>query len=52
MSESAVKVAVHRLRKRFGQMLRDAIAQTVADRAEVDGQIRYMLSILGQAPQA
>ena len=30
MSESAVRVAVHRLRRRFGELLRDEIGQTVA----------------------
>src|SRR5687767_14609044 len=31
MSEAAVRMAVHRLRKRYRQLLRDEIAQTVAD---------------------
>src|SRR5262249_37500774 len=33
LSEGAVKVAVHRLRKRYGELLRDEIAQTVGDPA-------------------
>jgi RNA polymerase sigma-70 factor (ECF subfamily) len=44
MSEAAVKVAVHRLRQRYGQLLREEIAQTVADPGEVDGEIRHLLS--------
>jgi RNA polymerase sigma factor (sigma-70 family) len=46
VSESAVGVAVHRLRQRFGQVLREVIAQTVTNPAEIDAEIRYMLSAL------
>jgi RNA polymerase sigma-70 factor (ECF subfamily) len=45
-SETAIKVAVHRLRQRYGQLLREEIAQTVADPDEVDGEIRHLLSVL------
>ena len=47
MTEAAVKMAVHRLRKRFGKALRAEIMQTVANPAEVDDEIRHLLSILG-----
>ena len=46
MSESAVKVAVHRLRRRFGALLREEVAQTVADEARVDEELRYLFSCL------
>jgi RNA polymerase sigma-70 factor (ECF subfamily) len=46
LSESAVKVAVHRLRQRFGQALREVVAETVASPAEIDDEIRYMLTSL------
>jgi len=42
MSESAVKVAVHRMRKRYGQLLREEVAATVDDPARVDEEIRYL----------
>ena len=45
-TEGAVKVAVHRLRRRFGACVRDEIAETVADSAEVDREIRYLMSIV------
>lgn len=45
-SEGAVKVAVHRLRKRFGEALRREIAETVADPAEVDNEVRHLLEVL------
>lgn len=46
MTEGAVKVAVHRLRRRYRQLLRDEIAQTVAGPEEIDDEIRYLLSCL------
>ena len=47
LSQSAVKSAIHRLRQRHLQLVRDEIAQTVADPAEVDGEIRYLLGVIG-----
>jgi RNA polymerase sigma-70 factor (ECF subfamily) len=46
MSESAAKVAVHRLRQRFGELLRSEIAQTVESPAEVDDEIRALFDAL------
>jgi RNA polymerase sigma factor (sigma-70 family) len=46
MSEGAVRAAVVRLRKRFGQALRAEISQTVSDPSEVDDEIRRMLSVI------
>lgn len=46
-SETAVKVAVHRLRKRFGERLRATIAETVAAPSEVDDELRHLLRSLG-----
>jgi RNA polymerase sigma factor (sigma-70 family) len=48
ITEGAVKVAVHRLRKRYRGVLRDEIAQTVADPAEIDDEIRQLFSVLGK----
>jgi RNA polymerase sigma-70 factor (ECF subfamily) len=42
MDEGAVRVAVHRLRKRYRQLLRDEIAQTLADSADVDEEMRAL----------
>jgi len=42
MDETAVRVAVHRLRKRYRQLLRDEIAQTLADSADVDEEMRSL----------
>jgi RNA polymerase sigma-70 factor (ECF subfamily) len=42
MDETAVRVAVHRLRKRYRQLLRDEIAQTLAEPADVDEEMRAL----------
>lgn len=46
MSEGALKVAVHRLRKRFGALLREEVAETVGDPALVDAELRHLLEVL------
>lgn len=46
MSEAAVRMTVHRMRKRYQQLLRDEIAQTVAEASEIDDEIRQLFSIL------
>jgi RNA polymerase sigma-70 factor (ECF subfamily) len=46
MSEDAVKVTLHRLRRRFGELLRAEIRDTVRDAAEVDDEIRHLLGVL------
>jgi RNA polymerase sigma factor (sigma-70 family) len=46
MSEPALRVAVHRLRQRYRQLLRDEIARTVATEAEVDGEIQDLYRAL------
>jgi RNA polymerase sigma-70 factor (ECF subfamily) len=42
LAEPAVRVAVHRLRKRYRQLLREEIAQTVARPEEVDDELRAL----------
>ena len=46
MNEGAVKVAVHRLRKRYRQLLRAEIAQTLAATEDVDEELRHLFSVL------
>jgi RNA polymerase sigma factor (sigma-70 family) len=47
MSVGAVDVALHRLRQRFGALLREQVVRTVSSPAEVDEELRYLVSVLG-----
>ena len=42
MEEGAVRVAIHRLRKRYRALLRDEIANTLADAAMVEEELRAL----------
>lgn len=46
LSESAAKSAIHRLRQRYGELIRAEIAQTVADPAEMEAEMRHLFSVL------
>jgi RNA polymerase sigma-70 factor (ECF subfamily) len=46
MSEGAVKVAVHRLRRRYSKLLRAAIAETVSNEEDLDDEMRYLIAVL------
>jgi RNA polymerase sigma-70 factor (ECF subfamily) len=46
MTEGAVKVAVHRLRQRYRELLRAAIAETVSNQADLDDEMRYLVAVL------
>ncbi len=46
MTEGAVKAAVYRLRQRYRELLRAEIAETVADPAEVDDELRHLVAAL------
>lgn len=45
-SEAAIKTTVHRLRQRFGQLLRGEIAETVSSPEEVDDEVKYLLGVI------
>jgi RNA polymerase sigma-70 factor (ECF subfamily) len=47
MNEGTVRVAVHRLRKRYRELLREHVAATVGNTAEVDDELRHLLSLYG-----
>lgn len=46
LSEGAIKVAIHRLRRRYRELLRDEIAQTVGDPATVEEELRDLMHVL------
>jgi len=50
MGEAALKVAVHRLRHRYRELLRAEIAETVATQEEVEEEMRYLFRVLANAP--
>jgi RNA polymerase sigma-70 factor (ECF subfamily) len=45
-SEGALRVAIHRLRNRYRELFRQEIADTVADPAEVESELRYLAAVL------
>ena len=47
MSDGAVRVAVHRLRQRYGELLRQQIAETVSGSDQIDDELRVALRSVG-----
>jgi RNA polymerase sigma-70 factor (ECF subfamily) len=48
LSEGAVKVAIHRLRKRFRDLVKEEIAGTLDKAVNVQEELRYLLEALAQ----
>lgn len=48
MSEGAVKTEVHRMKRRYAELMRAEVARTVADEAEVDLELRHLIDVLGR----
>jgi DNA-directed RNA polymerase specialized sigma24 family protein len=48
MSEGALKVAIHRLRKRFREVIRGEVAQTLHDPAELDAEMQHLIAVLSR----
>jgi hypothetical protein len=46
MNEGAIRVAVYRLRRRFGELLRKEIGRTLVDPTEIDEEIRHLFSVI------
>lgn len=49
LTESGVKSAVHRLRRRYQQIIRQEVALTVSGAGEVDDEIRHLIAVLGRS---
>jgi DNA-directed RNA polymerase specialized sigma24 family protein len=49
LGEGAARVAVHRLRQRFRETLREEVAATVEDPSAVDGELRYLIRVLARS---
>ncbi len=48
LSESAVKSTLHRLRERYRALVGEEIAHTVAEPAEIEAEVRYLISVVSQ----
>jgi DNA-directed RNA polymerase specialized sigma24 family protein len=48
MTENAIKVAIHRLRRRYRELLRANVSHTLSDPGKVDDEIRFLLSSLSK----
>jgi DNA-directed RNA polymerase specialized sigma24 family protein len=46
VNEGTARVAVHRLRKRFREIYREEISQTLSDNADLDGELRHLAAAL------
>ena len=46
LSEGALKVAIHRLRQSYREVLRAEIAETVDSPEEVDAEMRHLVAVL------
>ncbi|MBX7211280.1 MAG: sigma-70 family RNA polymerase sigma factor [Verrucomicrobiaceae bacterium] len=49
MSAGAVGVAIHRMRKRYGELLREEVAHTVAEPDQIDSELQQLLAIVAGA---
>lgn len=47
MTEGALRVALHDLRRRFGELLRNEVAHTVPRLEDTEEELRYLLSLWG-----
>jgi len=48
LTEGAARVAVHRMRRRFGELLRAEIRDTVASEQDVESEIRFLFAAVRQ----
>jgi RNA polymerase sigma-70 factor (ECF subfamily) len=52
LSEGTVAVAMHRMRRRYGELLRLEIAATVTSAEEVESELRHLLKIVSSTPKS
>ncbi|MEZ5302958.1 MAG: sigma factor [Verrucomicrobiales bacterium] len=52
MTEPQFKLEVHRLRRRFADRLRDEVAGTLADPADIEDELRYVVKIMARFENA
>lgn len=49
MSASAVGVMIHRMRQRYGELLREEILATVGSTEELDGEIKHLMDVVASS---
>lgn len=47
LTEAGVRTSVHRLRRRYGELVREEIAQTVSSEEEAEEELNHLLAVLG-----
>ncbi len=50
LSSAAVAMSIHRMRRRFGELLRQEVAATVDNPADVDDELRHLMAVVGRTP--
>ena len=50
MSETAIKVAIHRLRVRFRSLIRSEVAATVEDSTDIADELRHLITVASNSP--
>lgn len=48
LSQTQVAMAVHRLSRRFADLIRAEVAATLADRNDIEGELRYLMQLVSQ----
>jgi RNA polymerase sigma-70 factor (ECF subfamily) len=48
MTESALKTKIHRMRRRFGELLRSEIAETVESEEQIEEELRYLFDVVSR----
>jgi RNA polymerase sigma-70 factor (ECF subfamily) len=46
LSESAVKSAVFRMRRRYHELVREEVAGTVSSPSEIDAELRHLIAVM------
>lgn len=49
LTEGALKVAIHRVRQRYGTLLREEIRRTIGTEAEVREELQFLIRVVGHA---
>jgi len=48
LSTAAVAMSIHRMRRRFGELLRQEVAATVDNPADVDDELQHLMAVVGR----